>query len=74
MEDVPKEKQLALEFLNISAWVPDILGPKAKGNFMEKTYKKLRKSRAKKPIEDKPMERQVLFPVLERDGLAVGMH
>ena len=59
MEPVPKAKQMALQFPNISAWVPDLFGPGAdSGNFISKTLQKLHLSRSKQ-TSGKPKERQV---------------
>lgn len=61
MEPVPKDKQLTLEFPNISAWVPDLFGPNsaaAEGDIIRKTFRKLTKRRSTR--EAKPSNRQVI--------------
>lgn len=62
MEPVPREQQMALEFPNISAWVPDLFGPGAaeQGNPISRTLQMLHLSRATQPKAPKQKERQVI--------------
>jgi hypothetical protein len=60
MEPVPKDKQLTLDFPNISAWVPELFGPNSaagKGGIVSRTLKKLTKRSSTR--DSKPKERQV---------------
>ena len=74
MEPVPKAKQMALEFPNISAWVPDLFGPGSadSGNIISKALQKLHLSRSTQPA-GKPKERQVR-PTLTRLIAASQVH
>ncbi len=64
MEPVPKDKQLTLDFPNISAWVPDLFGPNStsgSGGIMSSTWKKLTKRRSTR--DSKAKERQVRYTI-----------
>jgi hypothetical protein len=62
MEPVPRDRQIALEFPNISAWVPDLFGPGSAGgesNTVTRTLRKLGKGRSTQPNDGRPNQRQV---------------
>ena len=60
MEPVPENKQMALEFPNISAWVPDLFGATSKKqSLLGKAFGMLHLSRSTQPQNAKPRERQV---------------
>ena len=62
MEPVPKDKVMALEFPNISAWVPDLFGAASKKqSLLGKAFGMLHLSRSTQPRNSKPRERQVCF-------------
>ena len=62
MEPVPEELRLALQFPNISAWVPDLFGATSnKQGLLGKAFGMLHLSRSTQPQNTKPRERQVWF-------------
>ena len=67
MEPVPQSSQMALEFPNISAWVPDLFGATSqKQGLLGKAFGTLHLSRSTQPQNAKPRERQVtLMPFLD---------